>query len=151
MKRKYVTTQMESYCTAGIEITRAGFVTEDEKLIELLDNSSDLGMWYFSVPTEEDTKREAEEWARAILGDDDVKSENDYVEPVEVEPMSAGNIDEELEALAEETRIREADAQAAAEALEASRQKDLSYKERFKPNAAAKKKAALAAKAEAEK
>lgn len=141
--RKYITTQMESYNAFGIEITRKGFVTDDPELIAKLDASPDLGFWFFTTATEEDTKAEAREWARKILEDDDVEPENDYLEPIEVEAVSAGNIDDELEALAEEEAIRKADEQAEEEAREAGRQRDLQYKERFRPNAAEKKKAAL--------
>ena len=142
-KQKYVTTQMESYRAFGVEITRSGFITDDPDLIAKLDASPDLNFWFFKAPTEEEAAAEAKAWARNVLANDDVEPENDYVEPIEVEPMSEGNIDDELEALADEEAIRKADKLAEEEELEARRQRDLNYKERFRPNAAEKKKAAI--------
>lgn len=145
MKKKYVTTQMESYNAFGVEITRNGFITEDKELIAKLDASPDLGFWFFKAPTEEEVKKEKRAWAKKVLAEenDDVELKNDYVEPIEVEPMSEVNIDDELEALAEEEAIRKADKLAEEEELEARRQRDLNYKERFKPAAAKEKKAAI--------
>lgn len=123
MKKKYVTTQMESYNAFGVEITRNGFITEDKELIAKLDASPDLGLWFFKAPTEEEVKKEKRAWAKKVLAEenDDVEPEDDYVEPIEVEPMSAGNIDDELEALADEMKIREDQVKAEEEAKEARR------------------------------
>ncbi len=136
MKRKYVTTQLERLGIAGVEITRAGLVTEDEELIGKLESSSEFNVWFFSAPTMEETATAAKEWARQVLAE----------EPIEAEPVSAGDLEEELEALAEQERLKAEQEQAEKDRLQASKESDLAYKEKFRPNAAAKAKAKAAAK-----
>ena len=145
-KQKYVTTQMESYRAFGVEITRSGFITDDPDLIANLDASPDLNFWFFKAPTDEEAAAEAKAWARKVLADDDVEPENDCIEPIEVEPISAGNIDDELEALAEEEQIKADQLAAEEERKEAGRQAQIAYKEKFRPNAAAEAKAKAKAK-----
>lgn len=145
-KQKYVTTQMESYRAFDVEITRNGFITDDPNLIAKLDASPDLNFWFFKAPTDEEAAAEAKAWARKVLADDDVEPENDYIEPIEVEPMSEVNIDDELEALAEEEQIKAEQIAAEEEQKRLKVEKDLSYKDRFRPNAAAEKRAKVKAK-----
>ena len=137
MKKKYITTQLESYGAFGVEITRLGFETDDEELIAKLEASPDYCVWFYPSSTVEQVEEMKKEWARQVLDS----------EPIEVEAVSAGNIDDELEALAEENRIKEEQEQAEADELQARREKDLQYKERFKPNAAKAKKATMEARA----
>lgn len=138
-KRKYVTTQLESYATCGIEITRAGFVTDDPELIKVLENHSDFNVWYFPAPTAAEAARATMEWAREVLKEEEF-------EPVEVEPITAGNVDDELEALAEEEQIKAEQIAAEEERKEAGRQAQIAYKEKFRPNAAVEAKAKAKAK-----
>lgn len=157
-KQKYVTTQMESYRAFGVEITRSGFITDDPDLIAKLDASPDLNFWFFKAPTDEEVAAEAKAWARKVLADDDVEPEIDGIKdfgvkgepgaygPIEVEPMSAGNIDDELEALAEEEQIKAEQIAAEEERKEAGRQAQIAYKEKFRPNAAVEAKAKAKAK-----
>lgn len=139
-KRKYVTTQLESYGSAfGAEITRDGFVTDDPELIKNLEASSDFNVLFFAAPTDADIAKSTLEWANEVLKEEEP-------EPIEVEPISAGNIDDELEALAEEEQIKADQLKAEEERKEAGRQAQIAYKEKFRPNAAAEAKAKAKAK-----
>lgn len=134
-KRRYVTTQLESYCSAfGAEITRAGFVTDDPELIKNLESSSDFNVLFFAAPTNADIAKSTMEWASEVLKEEEA-------EPIEVEPITSGNIDDELEALAEEEQIKAEQLEAEAELKRVNAEKDMQYRERFRPNAAAEKKA----------
>lgn len=136
--KKYITTQLEHYGTYGIEITRAGFMTNDPELIEKLESHSDFNTWYFLAPTEEQVEKSTKDWAREVL-----KNEP---EPIEVEPITSGNIDDELEALAEQEQIKAEQLVAEEERKEAGRQAQIAYKEKFRPNAAVEAKAKAKAK-----
>lgn len=139
-KRKYVTTQLESYGSAfGVEINRGGFVTDDPELIKNLEASSDFNVLFFAAPTDADIAKSTLEWANEVLKEEEP-------EPIEVEPISAGNIDDELEALAEEEQIKADQLKAEEERKEAGRQAQITYKEKFRPNAAAEAKAKAKAK-----
>ena len=139
-KRKYVTTQLESYGSAfGVEINRGGFVTDDPELIKNLEASSDFNVLFFAAPTDADIAKSTLEWANEVLKEEEP-------EPIEVEPISAGNIDDELEALAEEEQIKADQLKAEEERKEAGRQAQIAYKEKFRPNAAAEAKAKAKAK-----
>ena len=139
-KRKYVTTQLESYGSAfGVEINRGGFVTDDPELIKNLEASSDFNVLFFAAPTDADIAKSTLEWANEVLKEEEP-------EPIEVEPISAGNIDDELEALAEEEEIKAEQLAAEEEQKRLKVEKDLSYKDRFRPNAAAEKRAKVKAK-----
>ena len=139
-KRKYVTTQLEHYSSAfGVEINRGGFVTDDPELIKNLEASPDFNVWFFAAPTDADIAKSTLEWANEVLKEEEP-------EPIEVEPISAGNIDDELEALAEEEQIKADQLAAEEERKEAGRQAQIAYKEKFRPNAAAEAKAKAKAK-----
>ena len=143
MEHKYITTQLEHYSGYGVEITRSGLYTNDPELIEKLENSPDFGRWYFRVPTEDEMRETATAWAKEMLRANDAPSE---YSAVEIEAVEAGNIDDELEALADEVRIREEQAQAEEDAALARQEHNLGYTERFKPNAAKARRASLEAK-----